>query len=102
MASFQAAKVAPLQTAINTLASGRQIRMAITVIYRAKGKCSVEDVYNFVASMPATMEQVGSAGFRQSYCGQCLMEAAMKSTPDVELAGEYVLKEWPRLGDRTQ
>ena len=85
------------------LASGRAIRMAITLVYAAKGKCSVADVYRFITTMPATRDKAATPEFRNSFCGQCLLEAVAKGPDaDAELAGEFVLKEYPRMGDRTQ
>lgn len=83
------------------LASTRQIRMAMTVIYAAKGQCSVGDVYKFVTTMPTSPMEVATPEFRTSFCGECLLLAHANLSPDVDLAGDFVLKEWPRLGDRT-
>ena len=85
------------------LASGRQIRMAITIIYAAKGSASVADVFDFVTSMPMTAEETLTPAFLQGSCGQYLMAAANNrpNDDDVVRAASYVLKEWPRTGDRT-
>src|SRR5262249_12806592 len=83
------------------LASARQIRMAVTLTSASALGSSVSNVYNLVTTMPTSLEETQTQAFRDSYCGQCLLGAFLNLSPDVELAGEYVVKERPRLGDRT-
>lgn len=88
------------------MAAARQIRMAITAIWHAYGKCSVEDVYRFVTSLPNTPEQRDSAEWKAGFCCQTLGAALRKypegqEDPDVLMAFDYVMNEWPRLSDRT-
>ncbi|HLN26911.1 MAG TPA: TraM recognition domain-containing protein [Gemmataceae bacterium] len=85
------------------IAAARKIRMAMTVVFKAKGKCGIDDIYNFCVSMPNTPEQRDSKEFRESFCCECLLEASQKcpDDDDLGLAGDFVLKEWPRLSDRT-
>ncbi len=52
--------------------------------------------------MPATLEDVHSTAFQEGFCAECLREAKAKGIDDeLNLAGDYVLLEWPRLSDRT-
>lgn len=85
------------------LAASRKIRMAMTPVYYATEKCSVGDVYNCCTTMPNTPEQRDSAEFQESPCYLWMREAVHKhpDNHDLSLAVDYVLKEWPRLSDRT-
>ncbi|CAN5265740.1 hypothetical protein BH10PLA2_BH10PLA2_00890 [soil metagenome] len=85
-----------------TLAAARMCRMAITMIHYAAECCSVADIYDFIISMPKTREDVLSEKLADSFCGRCLLEAKRKPHhPDVTLAAEYVLDEFPTLSERT-
>jgi hypothetical protein len=83
------------------IAAARKIRMAMTVVYHAKGKCSIDDIYRFCTTMANTPEQLEKPEFANSFCFECIQEATAKNAhdPDLGLAGDYLLKEWPRLGD---
>lgn len=94
------------------IAAARKIRMAMTVVFKAKGKCGIQDIYDFCTSMatipgmvqPTKPEEVPLAEeWRESFCAKSLMEAHQKCPDDADLAlaADFVLKEWPRLSDRT-
>src|SRR5579864_1418882 len=80
------------------LSAARKLRMAMTVIWRAQGTCSAADLYNFCITMPSNREEIESPAFGGSFCGECLAKAKDKGIDDdLAMAGEYVLREWPRL-----
>jgi hypothetical protein len=84
------------------IAAVRKLHMGMIVVCRAKGRCSLPDLYSFCTSMPGTPEDVNSTSFREGFCAECLREAKAKGIDDdLNLAGDYVLLEWPRLSDRT-
>jgi hypothetical protein len=85
------------------LASAEQIKAAISVVFHATGRCSVADVYSLITTMPATIEEVNTPEFAQSECGKFLLAAEAKGeNPDVTLAADYILRGWPKMGERTQ
>lgn len=92
------------------IAASRKVKMAMIVVFKAKGRCSILDLYNFCTSMPTMPgmitptkpeDEALAQEWRQSFCCQCLLEAHQKwpDDPDLALAGDFVLKEWPRHGD---
>lgn len=90
--------------------SARQLRMAMTIIHHATGQCDAMDLYRFVASMPTSMADVRGVNpdgtpntwRSDSYCCRMLSHAVQLSmTQDVEIAGDFILDEWPRLSDKT-
>ena len=89
------------------IAAARKLKMAMIAIFKAVGRCSVSDVYDFCTSMASSPEQLGSEAFRESVCFQCLALALEKAKltgeedHDLNLVGSYVFEEWPRLSDRT-
>lgn len=85
------------------IAACRKIRMAMTLVYRATGQCSVEDLYRCSTSMPNTQDQRDSPEFKETDCYLALNAAVHKYPDDydVGLAVDYVLHEWPRMSDRT-
>ncbi|MCE9564621.1 MAG: TraM recognition domain-containing protein [Planctomycetes bacterium] len=85
------------------MASARSLRMALQIIHHATGTCDVESLYRFVTSFPANRDSLISPEWRdRSFCSRMLLHAeSMGETPDVSMAGDYVLQEWPSLGERT-
>jgi energy-coupling factor transporter ATP-binding protein EcfA2 len=83
--------------------AARKIRMAMALVYYAKGQCSIEDVYTCCTTMPNTPEQRDSAEFKESPCFLWMREAVHKhpDNHDLGLAVDFVLQEWCRLSDRT-
>jgi TraM recognition site of TraD and TraG len=56
-----------------------------------------------MTSMPATKAEITTPEFANSFCGKCLQASGAKGTnPDVDLAADYIMEGWPRMGDRTQ
>jgi hypothetical protein len=85
------------------LASSEQIKAGITIVYHATGQCSVADLFSLVTSMPATKPEITTPEFANSFCGKCLRAAAANGTnSDVDLAADYILEGWPRMGARQQ
>jgi TraM recognition site of TraD and TraG len=83
--------------------AGRLMRMAMTLVYHARGKCSISDVYYFITSMASTAEARMTREFAESFCGKIMLEVAEKpATPDAEIAVDYVFSEWPGTGEKTQ
>jgi len=84
------------------MAAARKIHMSMTIVHHATGRCGIGDLYRFTTSMPNTAEQRDNPAFHETFCAQTLVAAAKKGvTPEINLASEYVLSEWPRLSDKT-
>lgn len=87
------------------MASVRQIRMAMVPIWLAYQRCSVQDVYRYITSLPYSIEQKGTKEWVESICAQTLLKAdavpGNKGKEDLELAAEFAVNEFPRLGDKT-
>jgi len=83
-------------------ATADQLTAGVTIVYHATGRCSVADLFALITSLPATLDEIQTPEFLASFCGQCVVAAAAKNHPDVGLAAEYILKSWPKMGERTQ
>lgn len=86
------------------LMSARQMRMAITAIWKAYQRCSVADIYRFCTSLPTTTEQAADPAWQAtSYAVETLAVARDRGEDDdLRLAGDFALCEWPQMSDRTQ
>ncbi|HEU5458579.1 MAG TPA: TraM recognition domain-containing protein [Terracidiphilus sp.] len=85
------------------IVAGRRVNTSLNVVYKAKGACSVANVYDFYNTLPRTPEQRESEEFRSSYCFECLKQAVTQhpNDPDLSRAVDQVLKEIPHTSDRT-
>lgn len=85
------------------IVAGRRVNTSLNVVYKAKGACSVANVYEFYNTLPRTPEQRESEEFRSSYCFECLKQAVTQhpNDPDLSRAVDQVLKEIPHTSDRT-
>lgn len=85
------------------IATGRRVNTSLGVVYKAKGKCSIANTYDFYNALPRSPEQRDSEEFRSSYCFECLKQAVTQhpNDPDLSRAVDQVLKEIPHTSDRT-
>jgi hypothetical protein len=84
------------------LSAARKLRMAMTVVHKALGSCSVDDLHRFSVTMPRTAEERDGEPFRGTFCCKCLVAAAERGRDgDLALAADFVLEEWIRLGSKT-
>lgn len=92
------------------LTSARQLRMLATILYHTTGQCDVVDLYQMGNSMATSQADVSGTNpdgsvnewKKNSFCARMARHAIdLGATPDVEVALEFVLREWIRLSDKT-
>jgi hypothetical protein len=84
--------------------AARYIRFAATLISFAGYACGIHELLQFFQSVPSNPEQLKDARWRaESYACKCLLAASShKDDPSFQLAGEWFLKEFPELSDKTR
>lgn len=89
-------------------ATRQLIRNVVDLLVVAKGRLTISELYRVVISAPITPEQTQSAHWKQqSFCYQCLMEAADKEISrrqhhDMKIVMEYFLTEFAGLSEKTR
>lgn len=88
-----------------TDSSVRQMKVPMVVLPLAGLVCGLNEVLQFVRSLPTNPEQLKDPAFvRRSYALNTLLAAA-EACPDsraLDLAAEFVCDEWPNLSDKTR
>lgn len=87
------------------LAAARLTQAAMVIIHWATGQASVVSIYRFITSLPHSLEMLATPEWQASYCARMLFAAKQKpgwdQDVDLELATEFILRELPRMGERT-
>ena len=84
------------------------IRNSVDLLIMAKDRLTVADLYRIVVTAPTSFATLDSEKWlRSSFCYHCLQEADRRpKTPiqhhDYDLVGDYFLKEFPGLSERTR
>lgn len=79
-------------------------RHMMSCVWLAKGRCEPKDLNKFYQSLPSTPEEQQSEQWQsKSFCFECIREAYQKhpNNADLELADDFFLKVWCRLGSKT-
>jgi hypothetical protein len=85
--------------------SERKMGYAMTILRMAGLACGLREVLQFCQSLPSRPEQLKDANWlRSSFAINCLISASEShpNHPALELAAEWVLKEWPELSEKTR
>jgi hypothetical protein len=83
----------------------RQMGYAMVIIRMADLACGLREVQQFCQSLPNAPEQLKDAAWRRkSFAINCLLAAtdAHREDPVLEMAGDWLCKEWPELSDKTR
>jgi hypothetical protein len=83
----------------------RQMRFAMMIIRMAGIACGLRELMMFCMSLPTTPEQLKDPKWRKdSFAVNCLLGASenFPNDPTLEMAGEWLVKEWPELSDKTR
>jgi hypothetical protein len=77
---------------------------AISAVWLAKGRATIPEVFRLIVSGPNSKEEVDSPEWRRSsFCAECLLEAAERtSSLELELGLQYWLETWARLSEKTK
>lgn len=85
--------------------SARQMKLCLYVLQAAYGRADVRMLYEFVTTLPVGLEQRESNQWESTFCHQTLHivseQPDWRDRPDVRLACEYCLNEFPMMSDRT-
>ncbi|WP_157369667.1 type IV secretory system conjugative DNA transfer family protein [Zavarzinella formosa] len=85
----------------------RLLRMSIAAVWLGTGKCSITDVYRFVADLPQSPDQLQNPEWiRDSFAGQCYLAGTVRDLPPgkrrvFELSVGFC-EEWSNLSEKTR
>lgn len=89
------------------LLAERMMRWLISLVWMAKGRASISDLYRALTSIATSPEQAAGDEWKQnSYCGQCLTEVVAKGPAlpqhEVGLCVAFWFSEMPALSEKTR
>lgn len=85
--------------------SEKQMGNTCTIVQRSGLSCGLREIHHFCTSLPSSIEQLKDPLWRQSsYAVNCLLAATHEPERDwaFEAAGDWLLKEWPELSEKTR
>jgi hypothetical protein len=85
--------------------SQRQMRFAMLILRMAGIACGLRELMMFCQNLPTSPQQLKDPTWRRdSFAINCLLIASgnYPNDPALEIAGDWLVKEWPELSDKTR